>query len=179
MDYSSKNKTTLRALVEYLEIDVEAKKKNKPTIDELVVALEAYEDQEAVAEAYKSLGFEEDEPVEDSEDEEDSDEDTEEEVEVKGKGTVFTYVGKGETSPQRINFMGKQEFIRGRPVTVTDPKLIAKLKGNPTFIIGKANPELLQEIEDEGMAVAEANRKADKAMDAQFKKKHGGTGKDE
>lgn len=183
MDLSNASKKQLKAVAEHLEIEVEAKKKNKPTNDELVAALEAYEEENPglIDAAAEKLGFEEDEVEETDEDE------TEDEVEVaeeaapakKGKGQVYTYVGKGETSPQRIKFMGKQDFVRGRPVEVTDPALIAKIEGNPTFIKGKADPELLQEIEDEGIAVAENNRAVDARMDANFKKQHGGAGKGE
>ena len=178
MDFSSKSKKQLKALALVLEIEVEAKKKNKPTMDELVVALEGYEadnGDEAIQAAYEKLGIT-DEPEEDTESE---DEDTDDEVEEVKGGKVFTYVGKGESSPQKINFMGLQEFVRGRPVTVTNPKLIAKLKGVPTFVQGKADAELLQAIEDEGMAVAEKNRRMDAQMDANFKKQHGGTAKGE
>lgn len=175
MDYSSKSKKVLKALADFLEIDVEAKKKNKPTTDELVTALEAYEDQDAVAEAYKELGFTDEDETGDDEDQDDA-EDGEEDT---GKGTVFTYVGKGESSPRRINFMSKQEFVIGRSVKVTDKELIRKLKGNPTFVVGKADPDLIQQIEDEGAELADENRKIDKKMNAQFKKQHGGSGKGE
>lgn len=173
MDFASKSKKQLKALAEALEVEVMAKKKNKPTLDELVVALEAFEQDNPgfAEETFKDLGFTDE--VED--DEEDEGDDL---PETKAKGHVYTYVGKGETSPQRINFMGRQEFVRGRPVEVTDPLVLRKIQGVPTFVKGKVDPELLQDIEDEGIAVAEKNRKMDAQMDANFKKQHGGAAKE-
>lgn len=181
MDFSSKSKKQLKALAEHLEVEVEAKKKNKPTMDELVASLEAYEQEngeELVELAFQELGFDADEPEEEDEEVEEDEGEALPETK-KGKGQVYTYVGKGETSPQRINFIGRQEFVRGRPVEVTDPIVLKKIEGVPTFVKGKADPELLQEIEDEGIAVADKNRKTDAQMDANFKRQHGGSGKGE
>lgn len=161
MDYSSKSKHTLKLLADHLGIEVESKKRNKPTVDELVIALESFEDQELVATAFEELGLS-DEVVE--------------EVEENTEGQVVTYIGKGESSPPRINFMGQQEFIKGRPTKVSNGLLLSKIQYNPTFVMGEADPELLQQVEDEGLAVAEANRKADRLMDQQFKRVHGGKG---
>lgn len=175
MDFSSKSKKVLKALAAHLEVEVEAKKKNKPTMDELVAALEGYKadnGSEVIELAFEELGFEE---VDETDEEETEEED---EPKKKGKGEVYTYVGKGESSPQRINFLGRQEFVRGRPVEVTDPIVLQKIQGVHTFVKGKADAELLQEIEDEGMALAEKNRSVDKQMDENFKKQHGGTGKE-
>lgn len=164
MDYSSKSKNTLKLLADHLGIDVDSKKRNKPTVDELVVALESFEDQELVATAFEELGLSDDNAeVEDTTDD-------------NAEGQVVTYVGKGESSPPRINFMGQQEFIKGRPTKVSNGLLFSKIQYNPTFVMGEAEPELLQQIEDEGLAVAEANRKADRLMDQQFKRVHGGKG---
>lgn len=162
MNFSAKNKTTLQKIADEVGIEVEAKKKGKPTLDELIAGLEEFEkeDPEAVKAAVEKLGI--------------NDEPDEVEKETKGKkdGEVFTYVGKGEESPNRINFMGKQEFVRGRPTEVTDPDVLRKIRGNPTFVEGEADAELLQQIEDEGAEHSNSNRKADKIMDAVFKKNH-------
>ena len=166
MDFSTKNKKTLKKLAEFLEIDVEAKKKNKPTTDELVVALETFEKE--YPEEFEQAVIELDLDNEPDDDEEDEAEDSPIEP------NIYTYVGKGESSPQRIKFMGLQEFVRGRPTKVTNPIVLAKIQGNPTFVAGNASQELLQDIEDEGMALAEKNRKVDAQMDANFKRKHGG-----
>lgn len=169
MDFSTKNKKTLKKLVEFLGLEVEAKKRNKPTTDELVVALETFEKE--YPDEFEQAVVELDLENEPDEDEEMDDEEATSEVQELN---VYTYVGKGESSPQRIKFMGKQEFVRGRPTKVVDPVLLAKIKGNPTFIAGAAPQELLQDIEDEGLALAEKNRKVDAQMDANFKRKHGG-----
>lgn len=173
MDFTSKTNKELTNLAEELEIEVESKKK-KPTKDELVTALELFEqeegNQELVDLAAEELGLT---------DEEETSEEEEEETpapkkKAKVSGTVYTYVGKGESSPQRINFIGRQEFVRGRAVEVTDELVLAKIENNPTFIKGEADAELIQAIDDEGHAVAEANRKIDNQMDENFKKQHGG-----
>jgi len=121
----------------------------------------------------------EDEVEEDETEDEDSDEEAEEEEDTKPatkseKGVGFTYVGAGEESPARIKFMGKQDFVLGRYTIVTDLKLIEKLTGNPAFVKGKVKPEVVQDIQDKAAVISAANRKADKAMDAQFKKLHHG-----
>ena len=50
------------------------------------------------------------------------------------ESNIFTYVGVGADSPFRIKFMGRQEFVRGKPQEVTDPELLAKIVGNPSFV---------------------------------------------
>lgn len=165
MNFSAHNKDVLQSIADKLEIEVEAKKEGKPTKDELVAGLEEFEkeDPEMLKSAVEELGIEDKEAKEDDE------------VDAPvGKGQTFTYVGAGEESPSRINFMQRQEFVRGRETVVTDKELIRKITGNPTFVKGKATPEQLQAIEDEGNAISNANRKADKRMNAQFHKQHGG-----
>lgn len=159
MDFSSKSKNQLKLLAETLNVEVPSKKRNKPTSDELVSALEIFEDENPgrAEEAFKVLGIIEDDEGDDLPE------------------NIYTYVGKGEASPQRINFIGRQEFIRGRPTVVKDPLVLNKIKGVPTFVEGEADPELLQDIEDEGSAVADKNREVDKKMNETFKKQHGGT----
>lgn len=160
MDFSKENKDTLTSIAEHLEIEVEAKKEGKPTRDELIAALEEFEKEfpdEFVSEM-ETFGLPEKEL---------------EEVKKPSKN-VFTYVGGGETSPHRINFMGLQEFVKGRAVEVTNPKILAKLVGNPTFVQGEVDQETIQSIEDEGAAVAQKNRAIDDKMDTAFKSKHSG-----
>lgn len=96
------------------------------------------------------------------------------ETEEKVKGRVFTYVGGGEDSPRVITFMGVQKFVRGKAVTVTDPRLLAKLEGHPTFVEGEIDEEELHNYDEEEKAKADAQRKADEAVDAKFKKRHHG-----
>ena len=168
MNFAEQNKDTLTELANLLELEVEAAGK-KPTKDELIVALEAAEkeDPEAFKAAVELLDTEE----EDEEDDTDEDGDP-------TKGQVFTYVGAGEQSPRKIDFMGQKEFIRGRPVVVTEKHLIKKIKGNPSFRPGKVSEEEIQVMEDEAAEHADAVRKADKIINRAFKKKHM-TGKDD
>lgn len=89
------------------------------------------------------------------------------------EGDVFTYVGGGEDSPRKINFMGRQEFIRGRATQVTDPIVLAKVKVNQCFTEGEVDPEDLHDYDEEERAKAAAQRKEDAEVDAAFKKRHG------
>lgn len=85
---------------------------------------------------------------------------------------VFTYVGGGTDSPQVINFMGKQKFVRGQLTEVTDPEVLAKIKYNPSFINGEVSQEELYEMDKDAVKKAEHRRKLDAIANAQFKKKH-------
>jgi len=54
---------------------------------------------------------------------------------------LFEYVGNGENSPESIKFMGKVKFkLKGKPVDVTDPAIIAKLQGNKSFKVKLGRP---------------------------------------
>lgn len=167
MNLNDRTKKELLEIVDELEIEVEAKKKDKPTNDELIKAIEAYslesdENLKELEEVYVELF-------------EDVDEDTEVEEDTEVANiNIFTYVGKGESSPQKIKFMGRQDFVRGRATEVTDPVLLAKVVNNPCFIQGEVDPETLQGIEDDGIEKAARNRKIDREMDEAFQKQHGG-----
>jgi hypothetical protein len=89
------------------------------------------------------------------------------------KGTLVTYIGKGETPPNRINFMGRQEFVRGHAVNVTDPIVLAKVVTHPCFMEGKVDPAVLAEADEAAGAEADAQRSDDKKVNAIFKKRHG------
>ena len=99
--------------------------------------------------------------------------------EKKPKGKTFTYVGAGESSPRKINFMGKQEFVRGKAVEVTDENLIKKIEGNPTFVEGQADEETLARIDEEGEEEAETQRRQDAKTNALYTKQHKTPGKGE
>lgn len=85
---------------------------------------------------------------------------------------VFTYIGGGEDSPQVINFMGRQKFVRGRSVTVTDPIVLSKIKNNPTFVAGSVDSDELFEMDEAAQQRALKIREEDKKIDANFKKKY-------
>lgn len=157
MDLNSHNKHILSQIAEVLEIEVDAANKKKPTKEELLAALEGI-DEADLKEALKLIEAEEEE--------------------VEEEGEVYTYIGRGEESPTKINFMEQQQFIKGRATVVSNPTLLKKIKNNPCFVKGKVDAEDLQEMEDEAVKHADNNRKADKQMDAQFKRTHGGQGKE-
>lgn len=87
---------------------------------------------------------------------------------------AFTYVGGGYNSPQIINFMGRQEFVRGKLTEVTDPYLLAKLPGVTTFVEGTADAELIHKIDQEGNSHYNKQRKEDAIVNARYSKKHVG-----
>lgn len=91
-----------------------------------------------------------------------------------GKGRMFTYVGAGDSSSYVINLMGKQTFRRGELTEVTDPELLAKLPGIPTFVEGEADAETLHKIDQEGKEAVERQRALDLIINAKFTKKHVG-----
>ena len=159
MDIDINTKDELLTLAEELEVEVKSKKKGKPTKAEIMASIEAYaaeskDNTAEVDELYIEL-FGED-------------------VSVVANENIYTYVGGGESSPIKIKFMGKQEFIRGRATEVTDPIILAKIINNHCFIKGEVKPEALEELQDVGIEIANKNRKADKAADEAFKKQHGG-----
>lgn len=84
----------------------------------------------------------------------------------------FTYIGAGEDSPRVINFMGKQTFIRGELTTVSDPDVLRKLDGNPTFVEGKADQETLHRIDEEAKHEADLQRLEDAKINKAYSRKH-------
>lgn len=86
----------------------------------------------------------------------------------------FTYIGAGEGSPQVINLMGKQKFVRGKLTEVTDPDILAKLPGMATFVQGPVDMEILHQIDSEAKEVADAQRAEDQQTNAKYNKKHRG-----
>lgn len=54
-------------------------------------------------------------------------------------GDIYTYIGYGDTPPHTIKFMGIQHFIRGVATKVTDPRVLAKIGGNRSFVKGEAD----------------------------------------
>lgn len=88
----------------------------------------------------------------------------------KGGANIFTYVGGGEDSPRVIDFMGKQRFVRGQATEVTDPEVLKKIKGVPTFVDGEVDEEELHEYDLKAKAETDARRKADKKLQASVDK---------
>jgi len=74
--------------------------------------------------------------------------------------TIYTYIGGGDSPPQVTNFMGKQEFIIGEPVDVTNPELLKKLEGNPCFTMGKVEMRKIIKATEEAKVKA-SNKSAE------------------
>lgn len=85
---------------------------------------------------------------------------------------IFTYVGGGEDSPQVIDFMGKQKFVRGKAVEVTDASVLAKIDGHHCFVRGEVDPETLYENDLEAKEAADAQRNRDARMQATIVKRN-------
>lgn len=101
-------------------------------------------------------------------------------AEKSGTVRTFTYVGAGETPPRKIMFMGVLEFVRGKPVDISvnaeNKVILGKLAGNPSFVEGDVDEDKMQEIlheQDEDAARnADAQRLADRKLNAAYAKKH-------
>lgn len=61
---------------------------------------------------------------------------------------VWTYVGSGHEPPQVTNFMGRQVFMRGHPVKVTDPVVLGKIQHHKCFVKGKVAGEKIIEMDE-------------------------------
>lgn len=71
---------------------------------------------------------------------------------------VWTYVGSGHEPPQVTNFMGRQVFMRGHPVKVTDPLVLMKIKNHGCFVKGTIKGEKLIEQDQKEKAIFEQKR---------------------
>lgn len=91
---------------------------------------------------------------------------------TKSKGRVYTYVGGGEASPNVINFMGRQQFTRGKAAEVTDPQVLAKVAGNPTFVEGEVELEELHDYDAKAAEEANEQRAKDKQTNRHYQKNH-------
>lgn len=89
---------------------------------------------------------------------------------------VFTYVGQGEDPPRKINFMGRQEFVRGRATEVVDELVLDRISKNPCFVEGEVDMEDLHKQDEAAALKADARRKEDAHVNMAFRKKHGMTG---
>jgi hypothetical protein len=71
---------------------------------------------------------------------------------------VWTYVGSGHEPPQVTNFMGRQVFMRGHPVKVTDPLVLMKIKNHGCFVKGTIKGEKLIEQDQKEKTIFEQKR---------------------
>ena len=72
---------------------------------------------------------------------------------------VFTYIGMGDTPPEKINFMGRKVFVRGVPTEVNDPKVRAKLALHPCFTQDKVDRKKLEENDEQEARLAKQTKK--------------------
>ncbi len=106
--------------------------------------------------------------VDDEDEELDDEDETEDSEEVEGE--TYTYVGGGESSPNKIKFMGKQEFIRGKATVVSDASLIKKIESNPCFVKGSVKAEVLHEMDEAANQKADAQRGVDRKLNEHYQK---------
>jgi hypothetical protein len=76
----------------------------------------------------------------------------------------YTYVGAGDTPPHMIKFMGIQVFTRGQLTKVTNPRVLAKIDGNPSFVKGAVTQEFLYENDEKAAAEAKRQRESDQEL---------------
>ena len=79
---------------------------------------------------------------------------------------TYTYIGGGESSPEVINFMGKQEFVLGEETEVTNMDVLKKIKGNMSFVKGSVERAVISEQKKEAKKKADARREDDKLVNA-------------
>lgn len=92
-------------------------------------------------------------------------------VETPKEGTrTFTYIGHGEDPPRKINFMGKQQFVRGVPTEVSDMEVLAKLEGHRCFVEGEVDQEMLHDQDEAAIKAADRQRAEDRRTHDAFKK---------
>ena len=80
--------------------------------------------------------------------------------------TIYTYIGQGEDAPAMINFMGRQEFMIGEAVDVTNETLLEKLKGNQSFKEGEVDRKVIIKAAQKAKEKANERRKDDKELNA-------------
>lgn len=103
-----------------------------------------------------------------------------EEIEIEvtvgsADNNVYTYVGTGDTPPAVINFMGRQEFVRGEPVEVVDEAILPKLQNNPSFIKGTVEMRELHARDKAAAHEAAEKRQADALVQQNYARKHSGS----
>lgn len=79
-------------------------------------------------------------------------------------GEEWTYVGWGDTPPHMIKFMGIQNFIRGTPVKVTDPRVLEKIKDNRSFVKGAVDMDKIFEQDELAAKKAQKQREEDQKI---------------
>lgn len=74
---------------------------------------------------------------------------------------IYTYVGKGPTPPPVIKYLGIQSFTRGVATEVTDPRVLAEIDGNASFVKGSVDPDVLIENDEKANARVQFLREED------------------
>ena len=87
---------------------------------------------------------------------------------------IYTYVGKGDTPPHRINFIGLQWFTRGEAVEVKNIEVLEKVRNNDSFRKGKVDMDEFYKFDELEAKKAELQRKQDRITDAEAKRSMSG-----
>ena len=67
---------------------------------------------------------------------------------MKPAGEIWTYIGGGVSPPHTTKYMGIQNFIRGVPTRVTDPRVLEKIGSNRCFAKGEVDMDYYFEQEE-------------------------------
>ena len=85
---------------------------------------------------------------------------------------VYTYIGSGEDSPQLIDFMGLQRFVRGQATEVTNKTVLSKIVGNACFVSGEVNTDILFDIDEAARKIADGKRNEDISTQIEFERQN-------
>lgn len=77
---------------------------------------------------------------------------------------VYTYIGYGDTPPHMIKFMDIQVFTRGQPTPVTDPRVLAKIGLNRSFVKGEADMDEVFKQDELAAKRAQKQREEDQKL---------------
>ena len=95
-------------------------------------------------------------------------------AQIKTEKNIYTYVGSGEKPPSKIDFMGMQKFVIGKPEEVTDELVLQKIKGHPCFVEGEADADEItkrqEEAEERVAKIRERNQEMQLASQKENKK---------
>jgi len=85
----------------------------------------------------------------------------------KPEGELVTYIGSGDEPPHMIDFMGRQKFVRGQSILVTDPVVLAKIPTHKCFVFGEVNQDELFKQDDLAKKRAAKQRQLDAEKQAE------------
>lgn len=83
---------------------------------------------------------------------------------VAAEDNIYTYIGYGDTPPHMIKFMDIQVFTRGQPTPVTDPRVLAKIGLNRSFVKGEADMDEVFKQDELAAKRAQKQREEDQKL---------------